>query len=591
MRLRPAGLTLALLFLTSTLCAAQDQYFDAGGLRLRFIDQGTGEPVVLVHGFSNRLELWQSTGIAQDLARDHRVIAFDLRGHGKSDKPHDPSRYGREMTLDIVRLLDHLHIARAHIVGYSLGGILTSQLLTLEPQRVLSATIIAGAGRFDWDSARARQADTVAAELERDCISRSLVLRLAPPTALPPEDTLRAMSARCLADSTQDRFALAAMTRSWAGQAITAAAVAAVTVPTLGLVGTDDPQRRGMEALAALRPGVKLVVVDGATHGGPRGILRRPELLAALREFLAGPPYPPPGRLVDIGGRKLHLQCSGHGTPTVVLVAGGGAFAIDWALVQPKVAATTRVCSYDRAGLGWSDPGPAEETVEETVDDLHRLLRAAGEREPYLLVGASIGGIFIRAYQHTFPNEVAGLVFDNSAHRVGMQVKGGKGGLLWDLSEDELRSAYPLPASSKGPAPTREGEPFDRLPPDLQAMRLWLDGRLWEKWDPAKAGPESVLSWRKEFLREFDEMAAGPNPPLGDLPVIVLSSDERPGDPNRRRDRTNAGVALDLLSSNALYITATGSGHEIHLYQPDQVVGAIGRAVGAVRNRVPLVNR
>ena len=298
-------------------------------------------------------------------------------------------------------------------------------------------------------------------------------------------------------------------------------------------------------------------------------------------------PYPPLGRLVDIGGRTLHIHCSGRGTPTVILVAGGGAFALDWALVQPKIAGTTRVCSYDRAGLGWSDSGPAEETVEETVDDLHRLLKSAGETEPYLLVGASIGGIFIRAYQHAFPNEVAGLIFSNSSHHVGMKVK-EKVGLIWDLSEDELRSVYPLPASAKEPAPTREGEPFDRLPPDLRAMRLWLDVRVWEKWDPAKAGPESILSWRKEFLREFDEMNAGPNPPLRDLPVIVLSSDERSSDPNRRRDRTDAGVALDLLSSNALYITATGSGHEIHLYQPDQVVRAIARAVAAVRNSTPL---
>jgi len=112
------------------------------------------------------------------------------------------------------------------------------------------------------------------------------------------------------------------------------------------------------------------------------------------------PGYPPPGRLVDSGGRKLHLHGSGEGTPTVILMAGAGAFSIDWALVQQEVAGTTRVCSYDRAGLGWSDPGPAEETVEETVEDLHLLLRAAGETGPYLLVGASIGGVYNRAYQH-----------------------------------------------------------------------------------------------------------------------------------------------------------------------------------------------
>ena len=196
---------LALVALFNTTCGAQDRYFNANGVRLRYTDQGAGEPIVLVHGFSNQLELWTTTGVVQDLARDHRVIAFDLRGHGRSDKPHDPARYGREMTLDIVRLLDHLGIDRAHIVGYSLGAHLTSQLLTLHPERFLSATLVAGAGRFDWDSATARQADTVAREVEHDCISRSLIRRLAPPTMQPPEDTLRALAARCLADTTQDR--------------------------------------------------------------------------------------------------------------------------------------------------------------------------------------------------------------------------------------------------------------------------------------------------------------------------------------------------------------------------------------------------
>ena len=109
--------------------------------------------------------------------------------------------------------------------------------------------------------------------------------------------------------------------------------------------------------------------------------------------------YPPPGRLIYIGGRKLYLYCTGTRNPTVILMAGGGAFSIDWALVQPRVAENTRVCSYDRAGLAWSDPGPADETVEQTIGDLHALLRAAGEKGPYLLIGASIGGIYIQAYQ------------------------------------------------------------------------------------------------------------------------------------------------------------------------------------------------
>jgi pimeloyl-ACP methyl ester carboxylesterase len=296
--------------------------------------------------------------------------------------------------------------------------------------------------------------------------------------------------------------------------------------------------------------------------------------------------YPPPGRMIDIGGRRLHLNCSGKGSPTVILIAGGSAFSIDWALVQPRVATTTRVCSYDRAGLAWSDSGPADETVEQTINDLHALLRAAKEKEPYVLVGASIGGVFSRAYQRAFPKEVAGLVFTNSANRVGKMVK-DKGALLWDFTEDELRSAYPLPPTVvKGPMPTREGAPFDRLSPELQAVRLWLDVRLWEKWDRAKAGPEADLSWRKEFLREFEETDAKEYP-LGRLPVLVLSS-SRIATESERRSRDVAAARLDFLSSNSAHVTAQGSGHEIHLFQPEVVVEGLTRMAEAVRKRVPL---
>ncbi len=296
--------------------------------------------------------------------------------------------------------------------------------------------------------------------------------------------------------------------------------------------------------------------------------------------------YPPPGRMIDIGGRKLHLNCSGKGSPTVILVAGGSAFSIDWALVQPRVAATTRVCSYDRAGLAWSDSGPANETVEQTINDLHAALLSAKEKGPYVLVGASIGGIFIRAYQRAFPKEVAGLVFTNSSNRVGKMVK-DKGALLWDFTEDELRAADPLPPTiTKGPMPTRGGAPFDRLSPDLQAVRLWLNVRLWEKWDRAKAGPEADLSWRKEFLREFEETDAKEYP-LGRLPVLVLSSGPIATEAERR-SREGAAARLDFLSSNSAHITAQGSGHEIHLFQPDVVEDGLTRMVEVVRKRVPL---
>lgn len=286
--------------------------------------------------------------------------------------------------------------------------------------------------------------------------------------------------------------------------------------------------------------------------------------------------YPAPGRLFDVGGRNLHLYCIGKGRPTVVMEAGGSAYSIDWSLVQPALSQRTRVCSYDRAGLGWSQPGPQDETVEQTVSDLHSLLAAAGEQRPFVLVGASIGGIFIQAYQHAYPSDVVALVFDNSSSRIGLTVN-GKDGLIWQLSEDQIRSAFPLPASLKGPAPASEGAPFDRLPPSLQAERLWLDTQAWKNWQPSKATPDSTLSWRNEFLREFD-VSAAPACPLAKLPVVVASSFP-PAQKYDRASRDNASDRLDFLSCNTVHVTAEKSGHEIHLYQPQVIISAVLRAI------------
>ena len=112
---------------------------------------------------------------------------------------------------------------------------------------------------------------------------------------------------------------------------------------------------------------------------------------------------PAPGRLIDIGGRKLHLSCTGRGSPTVILEAGASSFALDWSLVQPEIARAHRVCSYDRAGSGWSDRRADVETPARVVADLHAALAAAGEEPPFVMVGAS-GRRDLRAHLSTGPS-------------------------------------------------------------------------------------------------------------------------------------------------------------------------------------------
>ena len=277
------------LVLVPAITCAQDKFFNSDGVNIRYVEQGSGEPVVMLHGSGGSLDTWINRGILQNLAKNYRVIAFDARGHGKSGKPHDPNQYGREMALDTVRLLDHLGIQRAHVVGYSMGANLTSQLLTLRSDHFLSAILVAGAGRFDWNTEEKKIAETEASERERECISRTQTYRLAPVgEPKPSEQEIKALSEACFADPNQDRFAMAALTRSRGDQLIERMQAAAVKVPTLGIVGTLDPNKVGLEALKKLRPNLELIIVDGATHGGERGILRRPELIAAIREFIGG---------------------------------------------------------------------------------------------------------------------------------------------------------------------------------------------------------------------------------------------------------------------------------------------------------------
>jgi pimeloyl-ACP methyl ester carboxylesterase len=126
---------------------------------------------------------------------------------------------------------------------------------------------------------------------------------------------------------------------------------------------------------------------------------------------------PPPGRLVDIGGYRLHIDCEGTGSPVVILEAGLGDMGVSWAQVQPTLARWTQACSYDRAGLGWSDAGPSPRDPARETDELHTLLSRAGVTPPYVLVGHSYGGDLVRLYAHRFPDGVAGLVLVEASNQ------------------------------------------------------------------------------------------------------------------------------------------------------------------------------
>jgi pimeloyl-ACP methyl ester carboxylesterase len=174
----------------STFAMAEDKYANFSGVKIRYIDRGTGEPIVLLHGGTSSLDSWVSRGVVANLEKDFRVIAFDARGQGKSDGPRDPAAYGRQQTLDVVRLLDELKIKRAHIVGYSMGGNIIAQLLTLHPERFLTATQVAGPGRSPKLVTDPR-IEQEAAEIEKDCISRSRVTRQAPEGMKPTEEQIQ----------------------------------------------------------------------------------------------------------------------------------------------------------------------------------------------------------------------------------------------------------------------------------------------------------------------------------------------------------------------------------------------------------------
>jgi pimeloyl-ACP methyl ester carboxylesterase len=295
----------------------------------------------------------------------------------------------------------------------------------------------------------------------------------------------------------------------------------------------------------------------------------------------------PPGRLVDIGGRRLHLNCQGSGSPTVIFEAGASAFAIDWALVQPRVARATRACSYDRARYGWSDSSPVAEMPENVVRDLHGLLQAAGERPPYVMVGHSRGGVYVRIFQRRHPDEVAAMVLVDPSHEDNLfTMYEGKAVPIASLTAEQLQRTMPPGDVNVPTRPAQTGLPFDRLPPDLYRVRVELERRLIAG-DASRPVPRAIvvasIEGDRAALAELKSTGGTGAPALGDRPLVVLT---------RGVDATDATRAvhasLARSSSNARHTVVPDAGHEIQLFQPDAVVQAVEDVLESARTKQPL---
>ncbi|QBD74942.1 alpha/beta hydrolase [Ktedonosporobacter rubrisoli] len=275
--------------------------------------------------------------------------------------------------------------------------------------------------------------------------------------------------------------------------------------------------------------------------------------------------YPPPGKLVEVGGYRLHIDCTGKGSPTVILDAGLGVSSLIWSRVQPEVARFTRVCSYDRAGLGWSDPGPTSQTSQQIVTALHTtLLTRAQVTGPFILVGHSFGGLNMRLYASEYRQDTAGLILVDAPDE-------GKPLAVSPVTHQVINICHALAQVGI----MRLAGLINLYPDDLGTYDSSVLPMV-----------KALMVLPKYFTATYEEQAGyavseaevhAHRYSLGHLPLIVLTAG--------RSDFSDA-VSLHqeqlwqnrlarFLSSNSKQVIASKSGHVIQFYQPELLVKAI----------------
>jgi len=257
-------LVIVLSFFLIPSSLAEDSFFDSDGVKIHYVVEGKGEPLLVIHAFTRSIQ--QSFGVIKAFSKNFQVIALDNRGHGQSEKPHDLDAYGMNMIEDHIRLLDHLKIKKAHVFGYSMGGAIAIGIVGFHPERVLSA-IVGGAGwippgqvrdigGLDWDD--------FAESMEQGKGIAPLMLALTPEGDPQPTPEQLEMANKEF-NSTQDPLALAALIRNFVPSP-TEAQIRSNKIPVLALIGDKDPGKKDVDRLDGLMPNLKIVVIPNADH-------------------------------------------------------------------------------------------------------------------------------------------------------------------------------------------------------------------------------------------------------------------------------------------------------------------------------------
>jgi pimeloyl-ACP methyl ester carboxylesterase len=292
-----------------------------------------------------------------------------------------------------------------------------------------------------------------------------------------------------------------------------------------------------------------------------------------VREHLDESAYPMAGQLVDVGGHRLHLQCTGSGSPTVVLQPGGGDMSSVMGWIAPAVAAHTRVCVYDSAGRGWSDQSEATQDGSQMMTDLHTLLHRGGVPGPYVLAGHSFGGLYVRIFAAQYPDEVAGMVLIDST---GSHLPASTSPQSWGPDDILARASVLASTSARLGVGRLFGLGYGSLPPQSDnEVRAKL------------ATSPSLRSTIDEFLQaSASEHEAASLTDFGDKPLVVLTA----GDGNDAAWMAAQNKTVSL-STNSVHRVVDGATHaDLVLVQGDAAVTAqaINDVVSSVRHHEPL---